>query len=246
MKDDDLATVYLRVGVRELNTLLERQLPQIRQAGHMLADTWASGGCLFASHTNHVLTTELANRAGGPVRMLALDHGGTPGNMDSPGLVDVQAGDLILIHSNCGSGAREGSIVAHARHLGAKTVALTQVVYEQSALVSSNHSSGRMLHELADATIDIGGVVGDAAIRVLGCETPICPTSGLTGVAAAWAIVAAAAEVLTGRGQTTPFFRSAQMPGAKRQGERKRAERDSWLAQRRLIPRPSMGCGRIS
>jgi uncharacterized phosphosugar-binding protein len=209
-----LDEVYLATAIRELQALRASQLPAIRRAGDLLADTWRGTGCLFVARTNHTLHTELVGRAGGPVRMQVLDDGGASYDEEVRSLPDVRPGDLILVHSNCGNVRKTASIVALARGAGVHTVALTQVDYERGVPETADRAGLQLLHQAADVTVDLGGVLGDAALDVPGSPVPICPTSGVTGVAAAWAIIARACRVLAAEGAPPPMLRSVQLPGA--------------------------------
>jgi uncharacterized phosphosugar-binding protein len=77
-------------------------------------------------------------------------------------------------------------------------------------------ASGKILADRADVIIDIGGVFGDGVIATSGVDVPICPLSGTTGLPAAWAIVAHAAEVLAKSGFRPHFCAVARCPVRRR------------------------------
>jgi hypothetical protein len=147
----DLSETYLATIGEHLAYLRRSQLSTIRAAGELLATTWREAGCLFVARTQHTLHGELLNRPSGPVAVAVLDDGGTRHDELVEHLPDVDAGDLVLIHANCGTTRKIVSIAETARRLGAATVALTQVSFERSDLVSSSHPSGRTLHEVLES-----------------------------------------------------------------------------------------------
>lgn len=202
---------YLTEAVAELEAL-KAQRPAIRRAGRLLAEVWRGSGCLFIAPTGHSLHTELTGRAGGPVQAQALDLRGARYYEEVRSLGSVRPGDMILIHSNCGNTPQIRSVVTLAHAMGVPVVALTQVAYERH--VAMQPGAGVMLHETADITVDLGGVVGDAALELPGVPVPVCPTSGVAGAAAAWAIVAAACELLSAEGRAPAMLRSVQLPDA--------------------------------
>lgn len=210
----DLSEAYLAAALEQLVELQSTQLPAIRRAADLLADTWRDGGRLLVARTHHTLHGELLNRAGGPVAAAVLDDGGATHEQMVEHLPNVQTGDLVLVHSNCGSTRKTVSIAEAARRQGAATVALTQVGFEQSELVRPERPSGRFLHEVADVTVDLGGVVGDGAVEIPGTQASVGPTSGLTGIAAAWAIIVGSCELLAADGASTPILKAVQLPGA--------------------------------
>lgn len=204
LSEDYLATVTGEVAA------LRAQLPAIRKAGRLLANSWRGSGCLFVTKTNHTMYTELVGRAGGPVAVRVLDDGGARYDEELSALPDVRRGDVILVYSNRGNNNKTGSIIALARALGAHVIALTQVGYERYAAPLP----GSAKRGTADAVIDIGGVIGDAALALPASGVRICPTSGVTGVATAWAIVAAACEFLAEEGREPVMLRSIQYADA--------------------------------
>jgi uncharacterized phosphosugar-binding protein len=210
----DMAEQFLEAAQAEIHALVSVQLPKIRKAAVLVADSWERGGCLQVSRTQHSLHTELVDRASGPVACKMLAGSDGPHDRCVTELGEVAAQDVILIHANCGNTAKAVSIAMLARKRGIATIALTQVEFETAPDVRSEHSTGALLHEVADVTVDLGGVVGDGSLEVPRQALTVAPTSGLTGVAAAWAIVARACELLALRGGRPLILRSVQLPGA--------------------------------
>lgn len=224
--DTDLAGAYLRRVVTEIQAL-EAQLPAIRRAGELLAESWRRGGMLWIAQTNHILFGELVARAAGPVAAEMLDHGGLHDPVVD--LVNVEPRDILLIHTNTGNGPKTDVMVDLARERGCKVIALTQLVHARDGRLQATGSSGEFLADRADVNVDIGGVFGDGVIETSGVDVPICPLSGATGLPAAWAILAHAAEVLANDGFRPHFLLSGPLPGAKEVNAKTYAE---WEALR--------------
>ena len=182
------------------------QLGQIEAAGARIADAIATGHRVWVTPTSHTLHTEATRRAGGLMAVHVLED-----------LDTVEAGDVVLAGTSAGTFADivEAAIVATQR--GAFVVALTQLSFETDARVPSTHASGRVLSEVADLVVDLGGPFGDGEFVLSdpdGRAVQIIPSSGVTGVLALWMIMAEAVERLVAAG-TPPFvWQSNLIPGA--------------------------------
>lgn len=210
----DLAESYLQAALDDLKLLRRTQLLAIGAAANSVAAAWRDGGWLFVARTQHSLHTELVGRASGPVAVRVLDDAGASHDQLVESLPQVHPSDVVLIHSNCGSTPKTVSIAEAANRQGATTIALTQVAFERSDLIRPAHASGRLLHEVAEVTVDLGGSVGDGALRIPGTQVAVGPTSGITGVAAAWSIIARACEILAADGTDPLVLRAVQLPDA--------------------------------
>ena len=86
--------------------------------------------------------------------------------------VDFHAGDVLIVHSVSGRNAVAIDLVLAARAKGVQIIALTNLRYSQS--VTSRHSSGKRLFELADIVLDNHGpastVVGTALLNTIVVE----------------------------------------------------------------------------
>lgn len=112
------------------------------------------------------------------------------------------AGDTMMLFSHSGMNAVVLDIAIEAKERGLTVVGVTSVPH--SSRVTSRHSSGQRLYEVADITVDTGVPYADAGLRIDGLEPPLGPTSTVLSTAIAHAIVAATAEQLVQRGHR-PF-----------------------------------------
>lgn len=126
--------------------------------------------------------------------------------------VDFQAGDVLLVHSVSGRNAVAIDLVFAAKAKGVHVIALTNLAYSQS--VTSRHSSGKRLFELADIVLDNHGAIGDAACELPGLAQKAGPTSTVVGAALVNTIVVEVCKALIARGMPhPPIFYSANLDG---------------------------------
>ncbi len=216
---------YLAALADLIDVLASTQQAAMADAAERIAAAISSGGRVWVAATSHTLHTELVMRAGGLAAVHAL--GDTPdlakpmlgvetAVLDGDGTFAPAPGDVVLVGTNAGTDAGTVEVAARARSSGCVVIALTSVGYERWPDVVRDHPSTRVLVDLADVVVDIGGVVGDGIVELRGLDTAVGPTSGALLVAAAWAIVVDAAERLLERGLVPIVYRSVQIPGAER------------------------------
>ena len=126
-------------------------------------------------------------------------------------LYRLEARDTILVISNSGRNAVPVEMCLAAKAKGAKVIAMTSLQHSQNC--TSRHSSGKKMYEIADVTIDNWGEPGDAAFPIEGLDTPIGPTSSLTGITIAQALVCQVVDNLVKAGLEPPVFKSSNSDG---------------------------------
>ena len=126
-------------------------------------------------------------------------------------LYRLEARDTILVISNSGRNAVPVEMCLAAKAKGAKVIAMTSMQHAKSC--ASRHSSGKKMYEIADVTIDNWGEPGDAAFPIEGLDTPIGPTSSLTGITIAQALVCQVVDNLVKAGLEPPVFKSSNSDG---------------------------------
>ena len=119
--------------------------------------------------------------------------------------------DAVLVISNSGRNAVPVEMCLAAKAVGAKVIAMTSLQHSQNC--TSRHSSGKKMYEIADVTIDNWGEPGDAAFPIDGLDTPIGPTSSLTGITIAQALICQVVDNLVKRGLEPPVFKSSNVDG---------------------------------
>lgn len=200
---------------------LERILVEVRAANRasipaaarIVADTVERDGIVhvFGSGHSQLLAIETAGRAGG---LAAIEVIFDPGQGKAETLEGyastllrdyvLQPPDCLIVISNSGRNASPIEMAQLGRDAGLKVVALTARDFSRS--VSSRHSSGAHLFELADAVLDTCGAAGDAAVRVEGAPATTGPTSTVIGASLLNAMLVEAIAELVRRGVEPPIF----------------------------------------
>ncbi|MBK4807105.1 hypothetical protein CU037_1863 [Enterococcus faecium] len=99
-----------------------------------------------------------------------------------------------------------------AKEKGVKIIALTNKTYSQS--VTSRHSSGLRLFEVADLVIDNHGEIGYAGCQIKGMDQKVGPTSTVIGATILNTIIVEVCQQLKQAGiDYPPIFYSANMDG---------------------------------
>jgi uncharacterized phosphosugar-binding protein len=217
-----MATRYLARVSELLDGLATSQAGPIEAAAMAVARAIRDDHRVYVAATSHVLHTELYLRAGGLAAVHPLGEApdlATPmlelsaGLLTGDGAFVPEPGDIVLVGTNAGTDAGTVQAALAARDAGCLVVGLTIVAYERHPDVVVEHPSGAKLVDIADIVIDIGGTVGDAELEIPGLPEPFGPASGALLVAAAWAILARAAELLAAEGRVPIVYRSVQLPG---------------------------------
>lgn len=126
--------------------------------------------------------------------------------------VDFHAKDVLIAHSVSGRNAVAIDLVLAAKDKGVQIVVITNLAYSRN--VTSRHSSGKRLFELADIVIDNHGVIGDAVCELPGIAQKVGPTSTVVGAAIVNTIVVEVCKRLIASGmQYPPIYYSANMDG---------------------------------
>lgn len=215
---------YLAAVESALADLRAHEAPQLSRAAAVLAEAWLRGGKLLVARTSHTLHDELVGRAAGPVAVVVADDGGATYDQEVAAIANASPGDVLLIHSNCGTTTKAVSLARCARNAGVATIGIVQLAFEASERIGSDDVHGQRLHEVCDVVIDVGGAFGDGMIERSGASS-IAPLSGALAVAAAWAIIAGGAELAEHDGRRVRVLESLQLAGA---AERNRALTDAW------------------
>ena len=224
--------------VREFREQVETMLRKIEatqygnmeRASRMVADTVKNDGIVYVFGTghSHLIAEEVTYRAGGLAPIDAILEPSLTGHSDvvkseqlerldgfGRKIIEhrrLKPTDVLFVISNSGRNTVPIEAALAAKERGARTIAVTSLEYSKH--VSSRHPSGQRLYEVAELTIDNGGVVGDAVLRPEGVGRPMGPTSGLGGVFVMHAVLARAAELLAAAGIEPPVFVSGNLDGA--------------------------------
>lgn len=229
-----LSLRYLNRVRQLLDEIEATELPLINQAGEMIADALANGGCFFITPIGHGTMPELLHRGGGLLALkgfnpswvlpggdVAQCRRGRPRAQEivvsdemaraAVKCSELRAGDVVLVGSVSGRTASAVSLAMALKEAGAKLVALVAKDYAKE--VTSAHPSGKLVHDFADLVIDMRVPFGDASVEVEGLAAPVLPTSGVSQATICWMICAATIDALLARGLTPSVYLSANREG---------------------------------
>ncbi len=218
-----------------LQRIRTTQLPAIRRAAELIAETAQNQGGLHFYDTGHC-SREAIHRAGGLCMLSHLQFSLTLDSRPAPKREDpiaarrgtrrsaddeklaalaveqsgLASGDVLIISSVSGRSASVVEVARAAQRLGVRVVAITNVTY--SSAVESQHSSGERLFEIADVALDNCGVVGDAVLNMEGVDTGVAPSSGVAFCYLIWALVSEAVTGMLARGLRPHIYRSVNLP----------------------------------
>jgi uncharacterized phosphosugar-binding protein len=202
-----------------LARVLEAQRPTMSQVAAAAAEAIQKDRLIYvfgSGHSRHI-AGELYFRAGGLAPVVAIDdptHGqaerieGYAATFLSK--YNIQPGDLLIVISNSGINAVPVEVAQYGRQAGAVTVAVTSLVYSQSA--ASRHSSRQKLYEVVDFVLDTMVPRGDAIADLPGYDWRVAPISTAVSVTMLDAVVAQVASNLVEAGVFPPVLISANVP----------------------------------
>ncbi|HLE00181.1 MAG TPA: sugar isomerase domain-containing protein [Bdellovibrionota bacterium] len=216
-KETITVETYASVAIPHLEKLVVKNKAVMeRLAARLVADVEAGRSLLvFGSGHSAMFPMELYHRAGGAsfvipvfadfllptagppvVRLFERTPGAATAVLNR---VEPKPGEMLWMASQSGINGAGVDLAIEAKKMGLFTVAFTSVVH--SSAVKSRHPSGKRLFEVCDEVIDLGGFVGDAAIRISE-SVSAGPLSTLGTVLMGHSIVLAAAGQLERNGRS--------------------------------------------
>ncbi len=193
----------------------------IRAAASLIAETVSADRIIhvFGSGHSQLVALELTDRAGSlagvdvifdPSHGLAEALEGYAGTLLQNHA--MEEGDCQIVISSSGRNAAPIEMALIARQLGLAVIAVTAVEFSRS--VTSRHSSGQRLLDVADVVLDTCGASGDAALCIEGVPTAVGPTSTVVGAALLNAVFVEAVAELVRRGVEPPVYLSGNVDGS--------------------------------
>ena len=226
---------------RGLVAAVEAQLPHIRQAADLFAQTILAGRMVhvFGSGHSRIMVEEMWPRYGSfpgfnPIVELSLTfHNlvvGANGQRQAmflenvSGLAerilrnfDLSPVDSALIISSSGCNLVPIEMAGQFKSRGVKVVSI--ISRRHSEATPSKHPQGRRLQDFSNITLDTGAPPGDAMVRIDGLETPVSPGSTVGGAMLVNCIKAEVAERLTRAGQPPKVLTGSAVVGGQKATE---------------------------
>jgi uncharacterized phosphosugar-binding protein len=220
---------YYEAVVRLLGEIQRSQAEPVDKAAELIFSSLAADGVLhiFGSGHSHSVAEEAFHRAGGlvPVNTMTepflspLTSPKKSGRFERlSGLAAIlldyhepQPTEVLIIISNAGINPVPVELALEAKKRELAVIAITSLRHAQA--VTSRHSSGKRLFEIADLVIDNGGEAGDGALAFPGLTAKVGPTSLIAGAFIINSIVCGVVERFIANGLTPPIYLSANLPG---------------------------------
>lgn len=222
------AQEFMNYSSELIQTIMREESENIEKAADAVRKTMENGGMLYTFGTGHstMLCMEPFERAGGlgacyPI----LDERLMPHTVKKPedrflerepGLTEeifsrypIKKGDTMLIFCYGGKNATSIDAALLCKRMGVTGIGISCV--DQALMVGSTHSSGLLVHQACDISIDTHGPIGDAAIDFGGFTA--CPISTIAGAAIVQAITARAIELMLEDKHEPEVLISANVPG---------------------------------
>lgn len=231
-----LAQRYLNVCLAVLKCLQNEQMGKIEEAARLVAEAIAGGHSFFAfgcTHSN-LPVQEVFYRAGGfmlvnPIFPPGLSLDTRPPTMTSQmerlegygrlifQTVPAKEGDVLILLSTSGRNAVPIEVAMEAKKRGMTVIAITSIEYSQA--MSSRHSSGKKVYELADLVLDNYSPPGDAVLELEGLPQKTGSTSGVVASVMMHAIISQVVENLITKGFAPPIYMSGNLDGGAEHNE---------------------------
>jgi uncharacterized phosphosugar-binding protein len=223
--------LYFEKVISIFQKVQDTQANAMGTAADWIAELFIDEGVLhvFGTGHSHMIGEDLFFRAGGfaPVNAildvnLTMHGGGSPtreiklDRLEGYAQIvldnyDLREGEIIIIISRSGINPIVIEMAMLAKELGLRVIALTN--FEQSQGLTSRHSSGRKLYEMADLVIDSCLEVGDACIEIAEGLPKVSPQATVVCCAILQSIMAEVATRMYRDGVIPPVWISANMPG---------------------------------
>ena len=215
------------------------QRPEILRAAEIVGTTVQAGGYVhtFGSGHSGTIAKEAHGRAGSlaPVNIILDPNEGITEQIEGYGarLMDtyhLAPPDCLFVISNSGRNPLPIEVALAGKNAGLPVIAITALAYTKQ--VTSRHSCGKRLFELADVVLDNAGQLGDACVQLEGTPLAVGPTSTITGAYLMNCVMIEAVQWLLDRGVDPPIFRSANLDGS---AAHNLALRNQHLSRRKLF-----------
>lgn len=228
---------YPRMIGELIRRIEDENRTQIETAASTVVDAIDGGGLVYVFGSGHssILVEEAFHRAGGLIPVYPVLHSFlTPhtspkisGKLERlEGVASIlfaragaRNGDVMIIASNSGINAAAIEMAMECRRSEVKVIAFTSLAHSRS--LSSRHSTGKKLFELADVVLDNHCPQGDALVDFSGVRVGAGSTIANCFIYN-W-VLTCAVEKWRSSGRPLPVYRSANVPGGEEYNEKMEA-----------------------
>jgi uncharacterized phosphosugar-binding protein len=112
--------------------------------------------------------------------------------------------DVLVCFSNSGNNAGTVDMALAAKEMGLPVIAFTNVTYADQ--LTTQHSSGKKLKDIADVVIDNCSLIGDAAVKLDGLDVKVGATSTIPVVYMLAALLVQTCDNLLKQGITPDVY----------------------------------------
>lgn len=228
---------YHQKIIEKYETILKKDQSKIIEIATLMRETVQNKGAIYVFGASHagIITEELFYRAGGvalinpifdkrlllnvsPVTNTTKVEQKMGVGQEIGKTIKFKQGDLLLLHSVSGRNPVIIDLALHAKSIGVKVVAITNLAY--SSNVTSKHDSKKRLFEIVDMAIDNQGCLGDAEIFFDEISHKMAPSSTLTGVFIANSIMIELVQQMLEANLEPPVFYSANLDGGEKKNQK--------------------------
>ena len=218
---------YFEYVVKQINEIMDEESEKIIQAGKLVGNSIINGNWVYTFGSGHsqLLALEVHARAGGlyPIVHIPDPMSGRAEKVEGFGAVLVEGmqfkkGETIFIISNSGRNPEPIEVAMIAKEAGMNIIAVTSLAHSQS--VTSRHTSGKLLYQLADIVLDTHVPAGDAAIAFEGVDEKSGAVSTVLGAVMMNAVTVEAIHYMLEKGHTPPILLSANLDGSDEHNQR--------------------------
>lgn len=220
--------------MKEFYEVIEKELAAslaqeevLNQAVEAMSETVAAGGVIHVFGCGHsqMFGEELCFRTGGLVpvnaimipqyniypkvrysQMMERTEGFAQGVLEA---MHPRSYDTMIIVSVSGRNAAGVDMALAAKVMGMKVITLTSLKYTNG--VTSRHSSGKLVRDVADIVIDMGGIKGDAALHRENVKENFCSPSTIIGMSILVGLVGEVIVKLADQGVEVPIWVSGNL-----------------------------------
>lgn len=212
---------YLDLGIEQIEKIKEHEGENISKAAKLVGDSIIKGDWVYTFGSGHsqLLALEIHARAGGlyPIVHIPDPMNGRAEKVEGFGPILVEGlpfkkGATIFVISNSGRNPEPIEIAMIAKDAGMNLIAVTSL--EHSKSVTSRHSSGKKLFELADIVLDTHVAAGDASLSFEGLQEKAGAFSTVIGAVLMNAVMVESIQYMLDQGHEPPVLISANLDGS--------------------------------